>query len=374
VIKKYKIRTRFKLRLSLAMKELNWYQSLVRKKINSYRKPKIKLVAIAKNEACYLPEWIAHHLYFGFDSIDIYVNNTSDNTENIAAKLKSIKNVEFHNGDTFFRPKVDVPQVEIYKFELNLSKEQRYTHVMFLDIDEFWTPLNLTSSIHEFIKKFSADIVCFEWMNRTNEPVPYLPTISESLTGIKGNHIKSLVGTHVMVESVNPHNVLAYKANYQLADGSDFVVDSKNYAKINTEQVNTPIKDALIIHRMYRSQEEYVALLARGRPIQNRKFADIVKTNRSGYSPKHISARLAFSGEALERYNQNHSFFIEKYNLDCEMAEAKAFVKAKKEEMIALIENAPIEYYPILNKMLHRVTLQDVNRAMEKFKSKHQLS
>lgn len=52
---------------------------------------KVKLVAIAKDEAAYLPDWIFHHLYFGFDSIDIYVNNTTDNTYD----LKLIFNAMF---------------------------------------------------------------------------------------------------------------------------------------------------------------------------------------------------------------------------------------------------------------------------------------
>ena len=41
---------------------------------------KVKVVAIAKDEGAYIAEWIFHHLYFGFDAIDIYVNRTTDNT------------------------------------------------------------------------------------------------------------------------------------------------------------------------------------------------------------------------------------------------------------------------------------------------------
>jgi hypothetical protein len=32
---------------------------------------KVKLVAVAKDEAVGLPRWIFHHLFFGIDSIDI---------------------------------------------------------------------------------------------------------------------------------------------------------------------------------------------------------------------------------------------------------------------------------------------------------------
>ena len=39
-----------------------------------------RLVAIAKDEASYIADWIHHHLYFGFDQIHVYVNRTTDNT------------------------------------------------------------------------------------------------------------------------------------------------------------------------------------------------------------------------------------------------------------------------------------------------------
>ena len=52
-------------------------------------KPKIKLVAIAKNEAAYLPQWI-HHFLVGFNEIEIYINDTTDNSVAICEKIKRI--------------------------------------------------------------------------------------------------------------------------------------------------------------------------------------------------------------------------------------------------------------------------------------------
>ena len=73
--------------------------------INHWRngeRVRVKLVAIAKDEAAYIPDWIFHHLHFGFDAIDIYVNNTSDNTQEIANKFTVNKQVSFIEGDAFF--------------------------------------------------------------------------------------------------------------------------------------------------------------------------------------------------------------------------------------------------------------------------------
>ena len=54
-------------------------------KINK-SKIKTKIVAVAKDEGAYFSEWIHHHLYLGFDAIDIYVNRTSDNSLEILKK------------------------------------------------------------------------------------------------------------------------------------------------------------------------------------------------------------------------------------------------------------------------------------------------
>ena len=43
-------------------------------------KAKVKLVAIAKNEAAYLPQWIHHHFSIGFNEIEIFINDTTDNS------------------------------------------------------------------------------------------------------------------------------------------------------------------------------------------------------------------------------------------------------------------------------------------------------
>ena len=53
---------------------------------------KIKLVAIAKNEAAYLAEWIFHHLYLGVDEIEIHFNRCSDNTLDYIEIFGTIKN------------------------------------------------------------------------------------------------------------------------------------------------------------------------------------------------------------------------------------------------------------------------------------------
>lgn len=346
-------------------KHLFWFIILMEKCFKVFKPPRVKLVAIAKNEACYLPEWLAHHQYFGFKHISVYVNNTTDNTENIISKLSPIKHIEFCDGDDYFRSDIDVPQTQIYKEELKRSKKQGFSHVMFLDIDEFWTPKDLKTTIQDFLKQKTADVVCFEWLNRTNEVKPFLPTIEEKIVGIKGNHVKSLVSTHVLLEAINPHNILGYKIKHQLADGSRYHVDENNFAKISAEEIKSPIKDIFILHRMFRSQEEYVALLLRGRPIQNRPYANIFKTNRSGYIPRKPNVSISFNKNVLTDYQCFLDDFFSNYKLHEEIDLGRKFVVEKRHLISKVIEETPAEALPILYKIFTRVTLPDVVDALK---------
>ncbi|MDR9825735.1 glycosyltransferase family 2 protein [Vibrio sp. FNV 38] len=132
-------------------------------------KTKVKLVAIAKDEAAYLPEWISHHLHVGFDSIDIYVNNTTDNTSDLSLLLASNEKVNFIDGDHFFNSNISKPQEEIYHFAHSEIIGSDFTHMMFLDIDEYWTSKSLDKSIHDCLRVLDADVICFEWFIRQSE-------------------------------------------------------------------------------------------------------------------------------------------------------------------------------------------------------------
>ena len=60
----------------------------------------LKLVAIAKDEAAYLSEWIYHHLSIGVAEIDVYLNGISDNSYKLMRLIHSKhKNVNFYNVD-----------------------------------------------------------------------------------------------------------------------------------------------------------------------------------------------------------------------------------------------------------------------------------
>lgn len=334
---------------------------------------KIKLVAIAKNEAAYLPDWVFHHLYFGFDQLNIYVNNTIDNTDKIAEQLGRIPNVSFMDGDSFFNQGAIAPQINIYKKELKQSKKQGFTHIMFLDIDEFWMPINFETSIYQLVSENKNKIICFEWLNRINENEPFMAACPAVLLGHKARSVKSIIPTGLFVSKINPHNVLAHRAQHILADGTEYKPTEDDFSRVGKCELDTPIKPYFIMHRMYRSEDEYLALLGRGRPIQNRKDIGSFKNNRNGYIPQQNEIKIAFPLTSYMRYEHRRNEFYSKYALVDIIGEAKAFVLSQRESIVELIRNAPQSEAATLKKVLKNVGQADILEAYFDFKKRYNL-
>jgi hypothetical protein len=115
--------------------EFYWFYAKLLNVFTQNNDLKVKLVAIAKDEAAYLPDWIFHHIYFGFDHISVYVNNTTDNTEKLKERLSLNTQVSFLDGDKYFNHGNVAPQISIYKAELKLSKKQGFTHVELMKVN-----------------------------------------------------------------------------------------------------------------------------------------------------------------------------------------------------------------------------------------------
>jgi hypothetical protein len=347
-------------------------RSLRRLNIHSEKKAtRVKLVAIAKDEAAYLPEWIFHHLYFGFDQINIYVNNTRDCTDQLAEKFTSHQQVFFRDGDKYFSQS-NAPQVLIYTEEVKKSRRQGFSHVMFLDIDEFWLAQDFETSIKQFISNNPEQIYCFEWLNRTSESESFSAAIQPRIEGQRARQIKSLMSTDVLIKHINPHGVLAHRCCPRLADGESFKVSLENFSKVDLCEVEKPLKPFFILHRMYRSELEYVALLLRGRPIK-RQDIGIFKGNRKGYTVTPSDTSLELPAEKLCLYKEKYKSFIDDLKLAEVTESARKYVVQKRFEVAGKIKNAPQSEAETLRKVLRKVTLEDINQAYGHFKSKHKL-
>ncbi len=325
-------------------------------------KNKVKLVAIAKDEGAYLVDWIFHHLYFGFYAIDIYVNRTSDNTFEIADKLKSLEQVRFLDGDAFLKQDNKNFQTDVYFSAYQNEANSDISHILFLDIDEFWTPANFKDEINTCISSLGGDVISFEWFVKTDEETQFKAPFSTNNFGNRGRFVKSISSLGLQARSVQAHNIHADHADYRLADGTPFKFNGWKNGRVSEGELKSPLKDYFVVHRMFRSQMEYLSLLARGRPSSNMRFKD----NRAGYPSKNANEQWEISEETLSSYNLQRYEFIERYQLKASIDSAREFIKQRYKNVLRLIETASREEAEFLESALQNI---DISEALTSYAS-----
>lgn len=110
---------------------------------------KVGIIAIAKNEALYIREWVDHHLDIGFDKIIIADNDDEFILPGIIEYPAVIH--EDYCG-------IDKVQALAYT-ELYQKYKADFDWLLFIDIDEFVMLDEHYASIAEFLKGFDCDVV-----------------------------------------------------------------------------------------------------------------------------------------------------------------------------------------------------------------------
>lgn len=292
-----------------------------------------KLFAVASNEAAVLAEWIHHHLYFGFDEIEIALNRTTDNSNKILEKINAKnKNIKVRCIDDFVDHSLKTGQhfqIEIYR-ECLESANNFFDYTMFLDLDEYWVPCDFYTGIKEYISGLPKfDTASFLWhIDIPAARDPFQLSFSKRFQVYKDRHVKSLISTKRKPEYLTSHNAVfdsgtALLANYGYFSGGD---DSHFNSKISVrqfEEIKERQDSAYVLHRIFKSDIEYLASLLRNTPTT--LSYEVLKTNRNGYyipsdTPfitKHIGE------ENFEKYYNSWKEFVRKNSLELEILEAQ---------------------------------------------------
>lgn len=343
---------------------------------------KVKIVAISKDEGAYLPEWIFHHLYFGFAAIDIYVNRTTDNSaailENICSKYD---NVNYFSSDW-----VDVVDTHVTKKMQQIvyslafyqkENQENFTHILFIDIDEFWTPLDFKTSINEFVESLPNDhISCsFPWFTMVGEEdkLSFLP---KNIYGHNNSLVKTLCRTTASIEKMRVHYpVFKMSAGERsvMPNGLSFERSADDPQKVAKNLMSSDDYPCTIIHRMYRSEEEYLAMLYRGNP----EDASQIKFNRVGWVAPHYSGQPSLSGEVLLSVNDNNrlkydsskSAFIRELNIGYLMVEANEFVTQRYSSVVNILPKVLADNFKAASRVLQGISDPEIRRHVENMRS-----
>lgn len=300
---------------------------------------KIKLVAIAKDESAYLPEWIFHHLYFGFHEIEILINRTTDNTEELLSKIiHKFPQVSFRKVDWIdITPPSHFIQYIAYAESYNrASNDNSLSHLCFLDIDEFWIPSDFKSSISDIVKQASSfDTLSFHWLNVLNEEE--FSQLSREVHVQPAPTVKSIINLSSEIEKIQLHlPMLKSNSGAQvLSNGKPFLHSPKERQRLQDKAINEHYP-AYILHRMYRSELEYISLLQRGRPSDSFPF----KRNRPGYIKKCKNERfIKFNEDAFNNYKAAFANFLLEAQVNKFIDVARKNIEKRAKRTIEILNN-----------------------------------
>jgi glycosyltransferase involved in cell wall biosynthesis len=183
------------------------------------------LVAIARDEAAFIVEWLAYHLAIGFGRIVVYDNDSADGTgtilDRIAARDPRVRRVPWPS------PPEGSPQISAYRHAVaNLVTPW----VMFLDIDEFMVPLGhasltaLIASLPQDVSSLHVNWRCFGSAG-LDGPGYGLVTRAFHTCAVPGwenhGHFKTLVRTD-RIADVHIHDVRTREGRRVLSDLAGF--------------------------------------------------------------------------------------------------------------------------------------------------------
>ena len=119
---------------------------------------KVKITGIVRDDAAYIAEWAFHHLYFGFDELELLIVNSSDSTIPIIQKISEV----------FPQVKIVCQDSLLHKpnSTFDFAQTSNVGCSLLLNADEFWVPSDFKSSVSEFIptriQPHSFKLPCFQ--------------------------------------------------------------------------------------------------------------------------------------------------------------------------------------------------------------------
>ena len=326
-------------------------------------KPVVKLVGIASNEAAYIPSWVFHHFRIGVDLIEIYINNTEDNSLKICRKIKkSNPFFKFIKADHLLNSAIkEGKSFQLAAYNRSLERSRRgkdnATHILTLDLDEYLIPSNLKNNLKQLLRQCSSfDAISFLWysddFNHKNPPFQF--HIKATSKVYRLDHVKTLARISENVQSCNHHNFyfkrgkepLIGLGGLQNIKLSDQINTTSNCSKVNKSFLHTldsySTEPWFVLHRIYRSEEEYLASLCRGRKHNNDNRP--LKVNRWGLAPypwhKSDPITLSFKQKDFDNYLQGFRRFVTQSGVERQLKVAQQLITQKNkvlEDM--LVEN-----------------------------------
>ncbi len=321
------------------------------------------VVAIAKDESAYIHEWVHHYLYFGFKEIYIAVNRTTDSSLKILEKLsKKNEQVHFREVDWLDQCVSEEKNKSIqslsyaYLSSLISKKHPSISHILYVDMDEFWFTQNFEHDVSEYLASMPPfDLACFPWLCQNGDNSQFEMPFKNLGVETGNPHIKSMLSVAKLNE------VKAFRCHTPVFDGEENKLVDPEGSPVETGRHDqmfkkaTPLdSSAAILHRMLRSELEYTALLMRERP----GIKAPIKNNRRGFK-KSGASTLNIPKELLSRYWADLDEFVKETKIKTLLDASRSNIRSKAEKILDPDDDVLIKNLAIYAKVLEGTRFLD---------------
>lgn len=251
----------------------------------------LSIVAIFKDEAPYLKEWIDYHLAAGVDHFYLYDNGSSDNTREILKPYIETRQIDYFNvpGEVMQMPAYN-DAVRKFRFATR--------YMAFLDCDEFIfpkTPQSIVEVADEILgTNEQAAGLAINWQvfgSNGQEKADFSKSVLERFTRrapsdwfepatrttlpVGNIHVKTIANPRQIRYIVNPHYAYYFTGKFAVNSAGGRV----------THWGNEPVLiDKIVVnHYLTKSKEEFETKMGRGRTGVDSKDLDPVTVDMASF-------------------------------------------------------------------------------------------
>lgn len=323
----------------------------------------VAVITVIKDEAAYIHEWIHHYLYFGFKHVYIAVNRTTDKTTEVLDLIcAKYDNVKYFVTDWIDKD-ADKTGINSNMQRLSFSflaneafANANVSHCLSVDADEFFYPKRLKKNINQFISSLpSHNLISIHWACQDADDFEFsAPFVNKNYYTTP--QVKTIISRDAF-ENMRKFtlHVPLLKSNNGVShiDASGDAFKKGKHREISNKAFDVKKQKALILHRMIRSECEYLALLLRKRPNSTLR----VKDNRNGIVKRTNLLVLSDHDSALEAYYDSLNNFINECDLIDLINSIREEIQANAQEILNVNDEDLIKDIDVYYKVLKGTSL-----------------
>lgn len=241
--------------------EIKWLLKSVPEEKQRYNY-RLGVVAIIKDEASYIDEWISFHRLAGFEKIILYDNGSTDGTKDSVSRYVTDGILDY-----YWYPGRQL-QCDVYNDAVNRYMNE-IQYIAFIDIDEYLFPCQTGDTVYGMIDKLmkrdtKAGGCVVNWLcygSNGYDGRPMIPVIQaytrrgEASFSVN-RHYKSIVNPRRVFSFICPHYPQYIRGTYAVDTTGTIVTDETKEGDYTLLRIN---------HYFTKSKEEYVLKMNRGK-------------------------------------------------------------------------------------------------------------